>query len=227
MTSRISILLKSLHQFVLLRTLILTIAFVLGFNLVVLPGAISVPSETRKLFMHNWGYFILTYAGLLYTITILLFLLKKMPTISFKGTLWITLFYTLVLALFLGKSGLTGILIGVISYGIFMALLYLFENTWPILMAHVFSLFKLPAMQRVTLYTQSKPSAPFILSFVALLVVSSLLIIIKFERAAELVADVAYFLLVFGIGIEVYQYLKIPTDGNHQDMNMHERKEAE
>lgn len=57
-------------------------------------------------------------------------------------------------------------------------------------------------------YFREKLSAPYILAFMALLITCAFLLVFKLEPVAEQVANVAYFLLVVGVGIEVYQMVK-------------------
>jgi hypothetical protein len=64
---------------------------------------------------------------------------------------------------------------------------------------------KLPRAQA---YIKEKPSAPFIIAFMALLVICAFLLIFKSEKAAEHVANIAYFSLVIGVGIEIYHTIK-------------------
>lgn len=57
-------------------------------------------------------------------------------------------------------------------------------------------------------YFKEKPSAPFIKGFMFILIICAILLILKLERTAEYLADIAYFSLVIGVGIEVYQFVK-------------------
>ena len=57
-------------------------------------------------------------------------------------------------------------------------------------------------------YFREKPSAPYIMLFMILLLSCAFLLIVKLEPIAEQVANVAYFLLVVGVGIEFYQLMK-------------------
>src|SRR3990172_5263875 len=57
-------------------------------------------------------------------------------------------------------------------------------------------------------YFQEKPSAPYIISFIALLMSCAFLLILKLEPVAEQVANVAYLLLVIGVGIEFVQMVR-------------------
>jgi hypothetical protein len=57
-------------------------------------------------------------------------------------------------------------------------------------------------------YFQEKPSAPYIISFMALLMSCAFLLIFKLEPVAEQIANVAYFLLVIGVGIEFVQMVR-------------------
>jgi len=51
-------------------------------------------------------------------------------------------------------------------------------------------------------------SVPFIIAFMALLVICAFLLVFKAEKVAEQIANIAYFLLVTGVGIEVYRIIK-------------------
>jgi len=51
-------------------------------------------------------------------------------------------------------------------------------------------------------------SAPYIILFMALLVLCAFLLILKLDPIAEQVANIGFFLLVIGIGIELRQFLK-------------------
>lgn len=57
-------------------------------------------------------------------------------------------------------------------------------------------------------YFKERPSVLFLLGFMVLLAICSFLLIFKHEKAAERVANIAYFSLVIGVGIEVYQLVK-------------------
>lgn len=57
-------------------------------------------------------------------------------------------------------------------------------------------------------HIKEKPSAPFIIAFMALLIICAFLLIFKVEKAAEQLANIAYFSLVVGVGIELYQMIK-------------------
>ena len=61
-------------------------------------------------------------------------------------------------------------------------------------------------------YFHEKPSAPYIMLFMILLLSCAILMMVKLEPIAEQVANVAYFLLVVGIGIEFYQLIKEKKD---------------
>ncbi len=65
-----------------------------------------------------------------------------------------------------------------------------------------------PRLIRKWHYFQEKPSAPYIMLFMILLLSCAFLLIIKLEPVAEQVANIAYFLLVVGVGIEFYQLMK-------------------
>jgi hypothetical protein len=219
MLNRATLLDKSLIRFVLVRTVLLAVAFSVGFNLIIVSDLISVPVPTRKLFMHNWGYLLLSYALLLYAIGLYSLRVWKGIHIGFRGIFWITGFHAMGSLLFLGKVGKVGLIIGAVCYGLALVLLYLWEVVFPHLVPSVAALPLPPFVQeripKLKAYFQAKPSAPFILSFMGLLMVCAFLLIFKLEKAAEHVANVAYFALVIGVGIEVYQLIK--TGGQEED----------
>lgn len=65
-----------------------------------------------------------------------------------------------------------------------------------------------PRLIRKWPYFQEKFSAPYIILFMMLILFCAFFCIIKLESVAELLAPIAYFLLVVGIGIEFYQLIK-------------------
>lgn len=72
-------------------------------------------------------------------------------------------------------------------------------------------------MPMVREYFKEKPSAPFIIGFMALLMICAFLLIFKAEKAAEQIANIAYFSLVIGVGIEVYQMIKHGNVDNEEE----------
>jgi len=68
--------------------------------------------------------------------------------------------------------------------------------------------FLMSNLPRVRSYIKEKPSAPFIIAFMFLLIICAFLLIFKAEKAAEQLANIAYFSLVVGVGIEFYQMIK-------------------
>jgi hypothetical protein len=68
--------------------------------------------------------------------------------------------------------------------------------------------FLMSNLPRVHSYIKEKPSAPFIIAFMFLLIICAFLLIFKAEKAAEQLANIAYFSLVVGVGIELYQMIK-------------------
>lgn len=63
-------------------------------------------------------------------------------------------------------------------------------------------------MPLILAYFKEKPSAPFIIGFMFLLIICTILLMLNLERTAEYLANIAYFSLVIGVGIEVYQFVK-------------------
>jgi hypothetical protein len=63
-------------------------------------------------------------------------------------------------------------------------------------------------LPRARAYIKEKPSAPFIIAFMVFLMICAFLLIFKAEKAAEQLANIAYFSLVIGVGIEVYRMIK-------------------
>lgn len=72
-------------------------------------------------------------------------------------------------------------------------------------------------MPRVREYFKEKPSAAFIIGFMALLMICAFLLIFKVEKAAEQIANIAYFSLVIGVGIEAYQMIKHGNVDNEKE----------
>lgn len=56
-------------------------------------------------------------------------------------------------------------------------------------------------------YIKKRPSAILIISFISLLIICSFLLL-EHRRVAEYIANAAFFLLIVGVGIEVYQSIK-------------------
>lgn len=65
-----------------------------------------------------------------------------------------------------------------------------------------------PFLIRKWRFFQNKPSAPYILGFMILLLLCPFFIILNYEQIAEQIANIAYFLLVFGVVIELIDQLK-------------------
>ncbi len=82
-----------------------------------------------------------------------------------------------------------------------------FERNLPQLRAYFSEVFE-RHKPRIKGYFKEKPSAPFIIAFMVMLIFCALLLIIKQEGMAEDLANIAYFSLVTGVGIEVYQLLR-------------------
>lgn len=61
---------------------------------------------------------------------------------------------------------------------------------------------------RVKAYIHRKPSYPFIAGFMALLAMSAFLLIFKQAEDAEQLANIAYFSLAAGVGMELYRLIK-------------------
>jgi hypothetical protein len=72
----------------------------------------------------------------------------------------------------------------------------------------IFYRFLISNLPRIRSYIKEKPSAPFIIAFMFLLIVCAFLLIFKAEKVAEQLANIAYFSLVVGVGIELYQIVK-------------------
>lgn len=67
-------------------------------------------------------------------------------------------------------------------------------------------------------YVRKKPVALFVAGFMALLMICAFLLIFKEKKIAEQIADIAYVLLIIGIGIEIYQLIKYGnTDEQKED----------
>ena len=63
-------------------------------------------------------------------------------------------------------------------------------------------------LPKVSAYIKQKPSATFIITFMVLLIICAFLLFLKAEKEAEQLANIAYFSLVIGVGIEVYRMIK-------------------
>lgn len=57
-------------------------------------------------------------------------------------------------------------------------------------------------------YFQEKPSAPYIIFFMLLLLSCAFFVMFKLEPVAEWIANIAYLVLVIGVGIEFCQLIK-------------------
>ena len=65
-------------------------------------------------------------------------------------------------------------------------------------------------------YCKKRPSVPYIVSFLALFMLCSCLLILNARKEAEFVANVAYFLFIVGVGIEIYYLIKCGKRGNRE-----------
>lgn len=72
----------------------------------------------------------------------------------------------------------------------------------------IVSRFLVAYLPKAHAYIKEKPSAPFIIAFMVLLIICVFLLIFKAEKAAEQLANIAYFALVIGVGIKVYWMIK-------------------
>jgi hypothetical protein len=70
----------------------------------------------------------------------------------------------------------------------------------------------LDKLPKIKDYFEEKPSAYFIIVFMILLILCAFLLIFKQEWLAEQLANIAYFCLVIGVGIEFYKMVKNPND---------------
>lgn len=70
---------------------------------------------------------------------------------------------------------------------------------------------------KVQAYIKERPSHPFILGFMSLLIICAFLLIFKHEKSAERAANIAYFALVIGVGIEVYQLIRHKNADEEKD----------
>ncbi len=88
------------------------------------------------------------------------------------------------------------------------------DTAYIILMVIIVSLVRRmrPRLIRKWPYFREKPSAPYIMLFMILLLSCAFLLMIKLEPVAEQVANIAYFLLVIGVGIEFYQLMREKKD---------------
>jgi len=73
-------------------------------------------------------------------------------------------------------------------------------------------------MPMVKRYLNEKPTSHLAIGFVVLLIICGILLILKQGRIVERLEDVAYFLLLIGVGIELYQFMKQGNiDGKKED----------
>lgn len=181
---------------------------------------IQVSGEIKKLFMHNWGYLLLSYALLIYIIGLVSLLATKGIQIGFRGMAWATFFHAIGSLILLGRIGKTGLIIGGVCYALALILLYLWESSVAYVTRALDELSLPPSVHERILsmkrYLQGKPSAPFIILFMVLLVICAFLLVFKLEKLAEHLANIAYFSLAIGVGIEVYQLIK--TGGREEDL---------
>jgi hypothetical protein len=63
-------------------------------------------------------------------------------------------------------------------------------------------------------YFHEKPSAPYTLTFMGLLLFCAFLLIFKLEPIAEQLANIAYIILVIAVGIEFYLMIKNRRSGD-------------
>jgi len=159
--------------------------------------AVSFRKNIKSIFLNVWQYvFVITF----YAILLNLIFFSKGKNVFIPLNLSV-LYFVILLTILLGLSRL-----------------FYFENLtsnlqpltsriqdWLPPIVYKFLMSNLP---RVRSYIKEKPSAPFIIAFMFLLIICAFLLIFKAEKAAEQLANIAYFSLVVGVGIEFYQMIK-------------------
>lgn len=68
-------------------------------------------------------------------------------------------------------------------------------------------------------YFKERPSAGFLLGFMILLALCSILLIFKQEKIARGLANIAYLLLVIGVGVEAYHIGRLNKRKEHDESN--------
>lgn len=167
-------------------------------------------------------YVLLTYLFRIFFSYYLKFKNKK-NEITFQLVIIILLIYSIVSLVFfyLTPSHSTRAWIFVVLY---LTLLFIFSLGWLYLLKKATNWFinkkdtlikfippilldKLPVIRD---YFKEKPSAYFIIAFMILLVLCAFLLIFEHKWLAEQFANISYFCLVIGVGIEVYKMVKNP-----------------
>ena len=65
---------------------------------------------------------------------------------------------------------------------------------------------------RIKAYVKGRPSSPFIIAFMVVLIICALCLVSKREQRAEELGSIGYFLLVIGVGIELYQMIRYKSN---------------
>lgn len=155
----------------------------------------SIKKKTRTVFLNIWQYI---FAIALYAVMLNLLILSKGKDVLIPFNLSISYFGIILLISFF-ISRLITIKLQPLTSNLLQA------QDWLPPIVYRFLISNLPRTQS---YIKDKPSVPFIIAFMFLLIVCAFLLIFKAEKVAEKVANIAYFSLVVGVGIEVYQMIK-------------------
>lgn len=165
--------------------------------------AVSFMKNIKSIFLNVWQY---VYVIISYAILLNLFFFSKGKNVFIPLNLSV-LYFLILLTILLGLSRI-----------------FYFENLTSNLQPLTSKVqdYLPPIVHRFLItnkaqaYVREKPSAPFIIAFMVLLIICAFLLILKAEEAAEQLANIAYFSLVIGVGIEVYQLMKGKTEGNDE-----------
>ena len=139
--------------------------------------------------------------------------------LNFSRYVYVTIFYAALLNLFCFAKG-NDILIPLNLSILYLSVLYIvilllsnrhlrkvkiYAQDWlpPVLYKHISN-----SPSKSDGHPKSTASAPFILVFMAAMIIAAILLILDAEKAAEHLANVAYFSVVIGVGIEIYELIK-------------------
>jgi len=159
--------------------------------------AVSFRKNIKSIFLNVWQYvFVITF----YAILLNLIFFSKGKNVFIPLNLSV-LYFVILLTILLGLSRL--FFVGNLAYSL-QPLTSKIQDWLP----PIFYRFLISNLPRVQSYIKEKPSAPFIIVFMFLLIICAFLLIFKAEKVAEQLANIAYFSLVVGVGIELYQIVK-------------------
>lgn len=212
---------KALFLGIIIHAILLWAALVLGYNSYkeLMREIEPLTRATRDYIKATFPWAILTFSGLY-----LIFSIKKKTDKTFLA-IWqyasIISICAVLLNLFFFSKGRDILIPLNLSIFYFLVLLTIWWGLNRMVIIDVKNLMNLqdwfpPIVYRLLMHNlpkvqasiKEKPSAPFIIGFMLSLIICAFLLIFKVENASEEVANVAYFLLVIGVGIEVYQMIR-------------------